>query len=120
MLLPTMARTSQTLTQNQTPSAMRKVAQRSPTRLMSQKKSNVLSELVKNTPAGIKSEPLCHEGVASPACPSFGQAGHRISGPGRRGMPAGAHLPGPFSRERYPEMTPFFSSFLSSIRTSCR
>jgi hypothetical protein len=51
MLLPTMARTSQTLTQNQTPSAMRKVAQRSPTRLMSQKKSNVLSELVKTTPA---------------------------------------------------------------------
>ena len=42
MFVPTMARTSQTLTQNQTPCARRKVAQRSPTRLMSQKKIQVL------------------------------------------------------------------------------
>ena len=44
MLLPTMARTSQALTQNQTPWARRKVAHKSPTRLMSQKKSHVLRE----------------------------------------------------------------------------
>ena len=44
ILDPTMARTSQTLTQNQTPSARRKVAHKNPTRLMSQKKSHVLSE----------------------------------------------------------------------------
>jgi len=44
MLEPTMARTSQTLTQNQIPWARRKVAQSSPTRLMSQKKSHVLSD----------------------------------------------------------------------------
>jgi hypothetical protein len=44
MLLPTMARTSQTLTQNQIPCAKRKVAHKSPTRLMSQKKSHVLRE----------------------------------------------------------------------------
>jgi hypothetical protein len=45
-----MARTSQTLTQNQTPSARRKVAQRSPTRLMSQKKSRVLRDFTRNNP----------------------------------------------------------------------
>jgi hypothetical protein len=50
MLLPTMARTSQTLTQNQTPSARRKVAHRSPTRLMSQKKSKVLRDPTLNNP----------------------------------------------------------------------
>jgi len=44
MLLPTMARTSQTLTQNQTPWARRKVAHKRPTRLMSQKKIHVLRE----------------------------------------------------------------------------
>jgi len=44
ILEPTMARTSQTLTQNQTPCARRKVAQRSPTRLMSQKKIHVLRD----------------------------------------------------------------------------
>ena len=43
-LLPTMARTSQTLTQNQIPWARRNVAHKSPTRLMSQKKSHVLRE----------------------------------------------------------------------------
>jgi hypothetical protein len=50
MLLPTMARTSQTLTQNQTPWAMRNVAQRSPTRLRSQKKIHVLRDPVGTTP----------------------------------------------------------------------
>jgi hypothetical protein len=49
ILLPTMARTSQTLTQNQTPWAMRKVAQRSPTRLMSQKESHVLRDPMETT-----------------------------------------------------------------------
>jgi len=44
ILVPTMARTSQTLTQNQIPWARRKVDHRSPTRLMSQKKSHVLRD----------------------------------------------------------------------------
>ena len=49
ILLPTIARTSQTLTQNQTPRARRKVAHKSPTRLMSQKKIHVLRELMGTT-----------------------------------------------------------------------
>ncbi len=44
-----MARTSQTLTQNQIPWARRKVAHKSPTRLMSQKKSQVLREPMETT-----------------------------------------------------------------------
>jgi hypothetical protein len=46
---PTMARTSQTLTQNQIPWARRKVDHRSPTRLMSQKKSHVLRDPTRTT-----------------------------------------------------------------------
>jgi len=45
-----MARTSQALTQNHVPWARRKVAHRSPTRLMSQKKSRVRRELMATTP----------------------------------------------------------------------
>jgi hypothetical protein len=70
ILLPTMARTSQRLTQNQTPSAIRKVDQRSPTKLMSQKKSIVLSELMETTPALVKSGP-CILKVLSPPGTAF-------------------------------------------------
>jgi hypothetical protein len=52
-LLPTMAMTSQALTQNQTPWARRKVAHRSPTRLMSQRKSQVLRDPMGITSAGM-------------------------------------------------------------------
>jgi hypothetical protein len=49
MLLPTMARTSQTLTQNHIPWARRKVAHNIPTRLMSQKKSHVRRDFTGKT-----------------------------------------------------------------------
>ncbi len=49
ILLPTVARTSQTLTQNQIPWARRKVAHKNATRLMSQKKSQVLREPIETT-----------------------------------------------------------------------
>ncbi len=69
MLLPTMARTSQTLTQNQTPSAMRKVARRSHTRLMSQKKSIVLSDLMKTTPPQENRSPCILKVWSPPGAP---------------------------------------------------
>jgi formyltetrahydrofolate hydrolase len=49
MLLPAMAMTSQALTQNQTPWARRKVAHKSPVRLMSHKKSHCLRDLMETT-----------------------------------------------------------------------
>ena len=51
MLLPTVARTSQTLTQNQIPWARRNVAHKNATRLMSQKKSHVLRDPMGTTSA---------------------------------------------------------------------
>jgi hypothetical protein len=48
-LLPAMARTSQTLTQNQIPWAMRKDDHKRPTRLMSQKNSQFLRDPMETT-----------------------------------------------------------------------